>query len=99
MAERVVYRLEVVQIEVMNRERYGASLCCGICLVNPLGESGPVRKPRQPIGAREPCELLFCLFTLRDVDDNPFDFDKQAFLVAHWDIAVLNPAPGAVPRA
>lgn len=91
VAERVIDRLELVEIEIKDRERHGAPFGRRERLAKPLGESRAIGEPREPVGTGEQRDLLFRRLAFGDVDEDAFDFDESPFIIAHRDVAILHP--------
>ncbi|MNF76085.1 hypothetical protein D3C84_581840 [compost metagenome] len=92
VTEGIVDFLEVVEIQVEDRERGGAALGRGEGLAQALDEGRPVGQAGEPVGAGEQGDFLLGQLALGDVEDDAFDLDQPALAVAHRDIAVLDPA-------
>ena len=67
VAERVVDRLEPVDVEQQHRRDAAGAVQPGQCLVEPVVEQRPVRQPGQGVGEREPLELGLLAQPLADV--------------------------------
>lgn len=67
--------------------------------MQPLDQRRTVGQPGQPVGAGQQGDFLFGQFAFSDVDDDAFDFQQTAFIVAHRDVAVFDPAPGSFASA
>lgn len=99
VAQRVIDPLEVVQIQVKHRKRHRAASRSGKRVVQAFDQCGAIGQARQAIGAGEQGQFVLGLATFSDVEDDAFDFQQTAVLIAYRDVAVLHPAPGALAGA
>lgn len=89
----------MVQIQIEHRERHGAPSRGGKRLMQAFDQCGAIGQARQAIGAGQQRQFVLGQATFGDVEDDAFDFQQSAVMIAHRDVAVLHPAPGALAGA
>ncbi len=98
MAEALVDGLEVVQVEVQQRELGlgGIGLLDGVA--KQLGEEGAIRKAGKRVAIEEEISLLFGRVAVGDVAVRAATAEKRALLVVDRPTDMLDPALRPVAR-
>ncbi len=97
VAKAVVHRLEVVEIQIDDRNR--RVIAAGQSMVDPVAEQRTVGKPRERVVEGLVCELLLELLLVGDIDHEAPAVDRGARSIPHDDRLVEEPLPAAVLRA